>query len=89
MTMRFSDGFGGNNRVDVTLVDAARLAYIKPMAVAEARALGIVPKGIKLPKDLILYAIHAADGTRLAVMENWDEAYGAAVENELVPVSLH
>lgn len=76
-------------RTDLTIVDAARLAYIKPMGAAEARALGIVPRGIKLPKDTVLYAIHAADGTRLAVMDNKDAAYGAALENELVPVSLH
>ena len=88
MTMGSSNEFGGNP-TDITLVDAARLAYIKPMGAAEARALGIVPRGIKLPKDAILYAIHAADGTRLAVMDNRDAAYGAALENELVPVSLH
>jgi hypothetical protein len=88
MTMKSSDEFG-DKRVDITLANAARLAYIKPMEVAEARALGIVPRGIKLPKDAILYAIHAADGTRLAVMDNRAAAYGAAVENELVPVSVH
>ncbi len=88
MTMNSSDEFG-DKRIDLTLVAAARLAYIKPMEVAEARALGIVPRGIKLPKDAMLYAIHAADGTRLAVMDNRDAAYGAAVENELVPVSVH
>ena len=88
MTMRSLDEFG-TNRLDITLVDAARLAYIKPMGAAEAHALGIVPRGIKLPKDAILYAIHAADGTRLAVMDNRDAAYGAALENELVPVSVH
>jgi hypothetical protein len=88
MTMDASNEFGGN-RTDLTLIDAARLAYIKPMGAAEARALGIVPRGIKLPKDAILYAIHAADGTRLAVMDTRDAAYGAALENELVPVSVH
>jgi hypothetical protein len=88
MTMNSSNEFDAK-RVDLSLVAAARLAYIKPMAVAEARALGLVPEGIKLPKDITLYAIHAADGTRLAVMDNREAAYGAAMENELVPVSVH
>lgn len=74
---------------DVTLVDPMRLAYIKPMGAKEALALGVVPPGIKLPEGITLYAIHAADGTRLAVMDSWASAYGAAVENEFVPVSVH
>jgi len=88
MTGNALDDFGPN-RIDLTLVDAARLAYIKPMGAAEAHALGLIPRDIKLPKDTVLYAIHAADGTRLAVMDNRDAAYGAALENELVPVSVH
>ena len=43
MTMNFSNEFDAK-RVDLTLIAAARLAYIKPMAVAEARALGLVPE---------------------------------------------
>jgi hypothetical protein len=88
MTMRSSHEIDETG-FDLTMIDPARLAYIKPMGADEARALGVVPKGIKLPKGVTLYAIHAADGTRLAVMDNWAAAYGAAVQNELVPVSLH
>ncbi|MGQ0741674.1 MAG: DUF1150 family protein [Alphaproteobacteria bacterium] len=88
MTMSSSHQAGGP-KVALTLVEATRLAYIKPMGAAEAYALRIVPDDMDLPKDFTLYAIHAADGTRLAVMENWEAAYGAALENELVPVSLH
>jgi hypothetical protein len=35
------------------------------------------------------YAIHAANGTPLAVMDNRDVAYAAIRQNELEPVSLH
>jgi hypothetical protein len=86
--MRSSDEFS-QTQLDFAVVDSMRLAYIKPIGVAEARALGAIPKGIKLPKDITLYAVHAADGTRLAIMDNWAAAYGAALQNEFIPVSLH
>lgn len=69
--------------------DPARLVYIKPLDRGEARALGIIPEGIKLPKNVQLFAIHSADGARIAVMDGWDAAYGAALENEFRPVSIH
>ena len=88
MTMRSSEEFG-EPHFDMTAVDPMRLAYIKSIGEAEARALGAIPKGIKLPKDVRLFAIHAADGTRLAIMDNWAAAYGAALQNEFIPVSVH
>ncbi len=66
-----------------------RLAYIKPTAVAEARRLGIVPEGIQLPEGIMLYVLHAVDGSVLGFTDGYDSAYGAAVQNELTPVSLH
>ena len=69
--------------------DGSRLAYIKPIGATEARALGIVPSDIKLPDGIKLYAIHSADGTPLAIMETWASAYGAAVQNNLTPLSVH
>jgi len=69
--------------------EGSKLAYIKPMNEAEARALGIVPSEIVLPKGITLFAIHTADGTPVAIMDNWASAYGAAVQNDLTPVSLH
>lgn len=67
----------------------ARLAYIKSIGEREARALGVIPSDIKVPSDFHLYAIHAADGTPLAIVENRDAAFGAALQNELVPLSVH
>lgn len=86
--MRSSDEFS-EAQFGVIGVDPRRLAYIKPIGVAEARALGAIPKGIKLPKDVRLFALHAADGTRLAIVDNWAAAYGAALQNEFIPVSVH
>ena len=68
---------------------AARIAYIKPTDVAEAQRLGIMPAGIKLPDNVKLYVLHAVDGTVLGYTDSWDTAYGAAIQNELTPVSVH
>jgi hypothetical protein len=68
----------------------ARFAYIKPTGIAEARALGItMPEGIHIPDDVKLYVLHAVDGQVLGYTDSWDTAYGAAIQNELTPLSVH
>ena len=69
--------------------DPSRLAYIKPTGVDEARKLGIIPEGIKLPDGITLYVLHGVDGRVLGFTDAYDSAYGAAVQNELTPVSVH
>ena len=69
--------------------DPARIAYIKPTGIEEARRQGIIPEGIKLPEGTRLYVLHAVDGRVLGFTDAWDSAYGAAVQNELTPLSVH
>ena len=69
--------------------DPARLAYIKPTRAQEAKRLGIVPPGIKVPDDMKLFVLHASDGRVLGFTDAWESAYGAALQNELTPVSVH
>ena len=70
--------------------EGARLAYIKAIDLDEARAMGlVVPSEIKLPANVKLYALHAADGTTLGITDNWASAYSAAVQNNFVPLSVH
>ena len=69
--------------------DPSRLAYIKPTGVDEARKLGIIPDGIKLPEGVTLYVLHGVDGRVLGFTDAYASAYGAAVQNELTPVSVH
>jgi hypothetical protein len=66
-----------------------RIAYIKPTGTEEARKLGIVPPGIQLPEGVKLYVLHATDGSVLGYTDSWNGAYGAAVQHELTPVSVH
>lgn len=42
-----------------------------------------------LDPDQTLYALHRADGARLAVLADRDAAFAAALAHELAPVSVH
>jgi hypothetical protein len=67
----------------------ARIAYIKPTDSAEARRLGIIPDGIQVPDGVKLYVLHAVDGSVLGFTDAYASAYGAAVQNEFTPLSVH
>ena len=66
-----------------------RIAYIKPTGSEEAHRLGIIPPGIELPPGAKLYVLHAVDGSVLGFTDAYASAYGAAVQNDLTPVSVH
>lgn len=72
-----------------TAFSPARIAYIKPTGDEEAHRLGLIPEGITLPEGAKLYVLHAGDGSVLGVTDAWDSAYGVAIQNELVPFSVH
>ena len=70
---------------------APDLVYVRPVTGAEIMAS--VPsaaiQGFDLAPDQTLYAVHRADGERLAVMTDRDSAVAAALAHELAPVSVH
>ena len=68
---------------------AGRIAYIKPTDSDEAHRLGLLPANIDLPDGMKLYVLHAEDGSVLGFTDAYATAYGAAVQNELTPVSVH
>ena len=82
-----------NDRYDIDDRDEAhtpaRIAYIKPTGTAEAHRLGLIPANAQLPDGMMLYVLHAEDGSVLGFTDGYASAYGAAVQNELTPVSLH
>jgi hypothetical protein len=67
------------------------LVYVRPVKAAEIIADTPLDQiqGIDLDPDQTLYAVHRADGARLAVLDNKDAAMAAAVAHELAPVSVH
>lgn len=66
-----------------------RIAYIKPTGSEEAHRLGLLPANVDLPHGMKLYVLHAEDGSVLGFTDAYATAYGAAVQNELTPVSVH
>jgi len=86
----YEDDENDDSLDDGPMFEGARLAYIKPINLEEARAMGlVVPSEIKLPANVKLFALHAADGTTLGITDNWAAAYSAAVQNNFVPLSVH
>jgi hypothetical protein len=67
------------------------LVYVRPVTGAEI--LASVPssqiQGFELSPDQTLYAVHRADGERLAVLSDRASAMAAALAHELATVSVH
>jgi hypothetical protein len=67
------------------------LVYVRPIKAAEIMADTPIEqiRGFDLKPDQTLYAVHRADGARLAVLGDKDSAVAAAVAHDLAPVSVH
>lgn len=70
---------------------APDLVYVREVRASEVLADTPIPavRGLALDPEAVLYAVHGADGERLAVMMNREAAFAAAVAHELEPVSVH
>lgn len=70
---------------------APDLVYVRPVKAADI--LASVPsaqvQGFELDPNQTLYAVHRADGERLAVLTDRASAVAAALAHELAPVSVH
>ncbi len=76
---------------DFAALGAPNLVYVRPIKAAEIMADTPVEtiKGFDLRPEQILYAVHRADGARLAVLGDRESAVAAALAHELAPVSVH
>ena len=74
-----------HSKYDFSHFDTDDLVYIKTVAVTE------LPLDLQrqVGPDKILYAVHKADGERVAVVENRALAYSLARDNDLTPMTLH
>ena len=68
---------------------APDLVYVRQVKAADLLADAADARDLDLDSDQTLYAVHSADGERLAVMLDRDTAFAAAVAHELAPVSVH
>lgn len=80
MTKEDLRGLGAPDLVYVREIRAAEI--IEDVPVSAVRGLDVDP-------DATLYAVHGADGERLAVMLDRETAFATAVAHELEPVSVH
>lgn len=67
------------------------LVYVRPIKASEiiASTPAAQIQGFELDPEQTLYAVHRADGERLAVLTDKESAMAAALAHELAPVSVH
>jgi hypothetical protein len=78
-------------REDFADLGAPDLVYVREIRAADILADAPVAdvQGLSIDPDATLYAVHGADGERLAVMMDRETAFATAVAHELEPVSVH
>ena len=89
---RISLVFNGQGEPEAQHGDVDRkLVYVRPVTAAEIIADTPVAalQGFNISPEQTLYAVHRADGERLAVLGDRDSAVAAALAHELAPVSVH
>jgi len=76
---------------DFAGLGAPNLVYVREISAADVLADVPADEAAELSIDpaQTLFAVHGADGQRLAVMADRDAAFAAAVAHELAPVSVH
>ena len=70
---------------------APDLVYVRPIKASEIidETPAEMHKSFSLDPDQTLYAVHRADGERLAVLTDRNSAVAAALAHDLAPVSVH
>jgi hypothetical protein len=75
------------SRTEFERLGGGIVAYIKTMTTAEAEKMFPMVEG--LPSGIDLYALHAADGTPIALTDSIQAAIGHARGDELEIASIH
>lgn len=72
---------------ELARLGGGQIAYIKILSTAQARAM--FPSIEGLPDGSSLFALHAADGTPIALTDSHQAAIGHAMEGELEIASVN
>jgi hypothetical protein len=75
------------SRRELAELGDGEVAYIKQLDMDTAERL--FPSLRDAPKGIDFYAVLGADGTPLALTDSRSAAIANAIENDLVPVSVH
>jgi len=75
------------NETEFASLGGSHIAYVRQMTSEETSELA---EATGLPiGEARLYALHAADGTRMAVADSMEAARASALEHDLETVSVH
>jgi len=79
--MTHSHNFTGPNEK----IDDSKIVYVRSVATAD------LPQAVRAQADGVeqLYAVHRADGERLALVADRDLAFILARQNDFAPVTVH
>lgn len=74
-----------NTPFDFKDADQSNLVYVRPVAVAD------LPDELRgeLGDETTIYAVHRADGERLALVKDRKLAFMLARQNDFAPVTVH
>jgi hypothetical protein len=75
------------SQIELARLGGGEVAYIKTLSSDDARRMFPAIEG--LPPGINLYALHAADGTPIALTDTRQAALSHAMEGELAVASLH
>lgn len=74
---------------EIARIVGPNTVYVREVGVAELKGAGVLPVDAPVAPNQKFFALHAADGRRVAVVDNRDMAFVAARQHELEPVSVH
>jgi hypothetical protein len=66
-----------------------KTVYVRGVLARSLKAEGLLPKEAAVEEEKMLYAVHAADGTPLAIVDSRDMAFTGARQYDMDPVSVH
>lgn len=74
-----------DTKIDFGTGDENRIVYVRPVKVAD------LPEALRDQAGPVeeIYAVHNADGERLALVQNRQLAFHLARENSYAPVNVH
>ncbi len=78
---------GRMNAQDFAAFGAPKIVYVREVGPDAVRE--VIGDETDIPTDARFFAVHAADGTRMAIVDDRDAAFAGARQYDLDPVSVH
>lgn len=73
---------------ELTAFGMSEIVYVKPVLSDDVKASDREAFS-ELPNGLRLFAVHTADGTPVAILDDRDTAFAAARQYSMEPLSVH